>query len=156
MAMAIYPLSLLDQNRPAITNEAQLTDGPTMSLEVRVFASTQLATAFFGLVLSFFYTLYLWYAALTGLYQVDTYNGLLIEENPRKKLQRASKMTLKEQVLVLFGTTDLLEIFDSWQYDSRPLPLKGLEWTFLQSEGGITTSDEEEEFERLLWTYLKM
>ena len=117
---------------------------------MRILASSQLAMAFFGLVLSFFYTLYIWYAALTGLYQVDTYNGMLIEENPRKKLQRASKMTLKEQVLVLFGTTDLLEIFDSWQYDSRPLPLKGLEWTFLQSEGGITTSDEEEEFERLL------
>ena len=87
---------------------------------------------------------------MTGLYQVDTYSGLRIKENPRKKLQRASNMTLKEQVLVLFGTTDLLEILDSWQYDSRPLPLKGLEWTFLQSEGGITTSDEEEEFERLL------
>lgn len=114
---------------------------------MRVLAATQLALAGFGFVLSFVYTQFVWYAALTGLYQVDTFSGLLIKENPRKRHQRASNMTFKEQVLILFGTTDPLEILDTWQYESRPLPLKGLEWTFLQSEGGITTSDEEEEFE---------
>jgi len=51
---------------------------------------------------------------------------------------------------VLFGTTDWLEILDTWQYASRSLPLTGLEWTFLHSEGGITTSDEDDELERLL------
>jgi hypothetical protein len=107
-------------------------------------------TAVFGAILASVYTLYLWYAALTGIYHVDTYSNLLAKENPRKKLQRAAKLTLKEQIFILFGTTDWLEILDTWQYSGRSLPLTGLEWTFLHSEGGITTSDEDDELERLL------
>ena len=61
MAMAIYPLSLLDQNQPA-------SGQSSFGLEIKVLASTQLAMAAFGFVLSFFYTLYLWYAGLTGIY----------------------------------------------------------------------------------------
>ena len=87
--MAIYPLSLLDTASMSIANDR-------FSGCLRVLASTQLITAAFGAVLSFVFTQFAWYAALTGLYQVDTYSGLLIKEHPRKKQQRAANMTLKE------------------------------------------------------------
>ena len=133
--MALYPLSLIE-----IT---PLTPG---ELSMRLLVSFQLISASFGSFLSLCYTLYLWYAALTGTYEVDTYSSShRFRSHQRRRIDRASKLTLKEQILILFGTTDILEILDTWQFDSRPLPLKGLEWTFLHSEGGITTSDEEEE-----------
>ena len=138
LCMAVYPLAILD------TEHMKETPG------LRLLVSGQLVTAVFGSILALAYTLFLWFAALTGMYQVDTYSGLLAKENPRKKLQRAAKLSLKEQIFILFGTTDWIEILDTWQYGSKSLPLTGLEWTFLHSEGGITTSDEDDELEGLL------
>ena len=71
--LAVYPLSLLG-------------NVPSHGQELRVVASTQLISATVGSVLALIYTFFAWYAALTGLYQVDTYSGLMIKENPRKKL----------------------------------------------------------------------
>jgi len=101
--------------------------------------------AFLGAVLGLFYTVFLWYAALKGLFEVDTFNAILFKETPTRKMQRAENLTLRERVFILFGSNDLFEIMDTWGYGSRSLPLTGLEWTFLQCEGGITTSDEEDD-----------
>ena len=56
MAMAIYPLSLLDSRPAAVTSSDDDQPSQGMSLEVRVLAATQLVSAAFGLVLSFVYT----------------------------------------------------------------------------------------------------
>ena len=77
MMMAIYPLSLLNTASPA---------SERLSTGLRILASTQLISAAFGFVLSFAYTQFSWYAALTGLYQVDTYSGLKNEDKSTKKL----------------------------------------------------------------------
>ena len=133
----IYPLSLLEHS------------GSTTAT-LRLVTSMQLVSATFGAILCLVYTLFVWYAALTGIYQVDTYSNLLTKENSRRKLERAAKLTLREQLLIIFGTARPREIAETWTFDSRPLPLRGLEWTFLQTVGGITTSDEEEDLDRLL------
>lgn len=56
---------------------------------------------------------------------------MLLKESPKRKIERAEKFRLREQLLILFGSADLLEIADIWGYGSRILPLNGLEWTFL-------------------------
>ena len=56
MAMAIYPLGLLDSRPAAVMSSDDDQPPQGMSLEVRVLAATQLVSAAFGLVLSFVYT----------------------------------------------------------------------------------------------------
>ena len=72
-ALAIHPLLLLDP---------QFGD----SIEEKLLVACLLIMAMIGTVLGCFYTLYLWYAALRGLYEVDTFSSMLIKENPRQKL----------------------------------------------------------------------
>jgi hypothetical protein len=60
---SIYPLSLLEHSRSS-------------SVALRILTSTQLIGATFGSILCLIFTLFLWYAALTGLYHVDIFNGL--------------------------------------------------------------------------------
>ena len=134
MIMALYPLSLLPDDSRVMSNNG-----------LRLFASSQIVTIYLGSVLSLIYTVYSWCVALKGIYQVDTFDGLNVRDSGRRKIQRAERLTLREQINILFGSNDPLEIIDTFHYDQRPLPLKGLEWTFLQTEGGIATSDEEDD-----------
>lgn len=73
LIVSIYPLSLLEHTSNA-------------SVSLRLVTSSQLIGATFGAILCLIYTLFAWYAALTGMYQVDTYSSLLARENPRRKL----------------------------------------------------------------------
>ena len=101
---AVYPLM-------------QLGALPEANSALRLVSSTQLVTASIGSLLGLSFTLFAWVSALTGAYQVDTFSGIVVKENPLKKLERAANLTLREQVLILFGTTDPLEILDTMQYE---------------------------------------
>ena len=129
--LSVYPLVLLD---PKASDAVWL----------KLLVAFQFVLALMGSILGFFYSCFLWYVALKGIYQVDTFDAMMLKESPKRKMERAEKFRLREQLLILFGSADLLEIADIWGYGSRILPLNGLEWTFLQCEGGITTSDEDD------------
>jgi len=74
LALAIYPLALIDS--PHVKD----------NMGLRLLVSAQLIASVFGAILALMYTVFLWYAALTGMYQVDTYSNLMARENPRRKL----------------------------------------------------------------------
>ena len=126
--LAIYPLSLLEG----------------LSSYWYFFALSQLIQAFFGSVGLIFYTGYLWYTCLFGIYKVD-YVKPQKSEHP---LPMPVFLSPQENVLITFGISTWQHILsDSFCVmigmrlanknfeditEFRPLPLKGLEWSFIK------------------------
>ena len=81
--LAIYPLSLLGH----------------LSFIWRALAMIQLLEAFIGSIGLIFYTGYLWYTCLHGLYRVD-FDQRMLEQPPSVP----PFLTIKENMWVTFGT----------------------------------------------------
>ena len=133
--LAIYPLSLLGG----------------LSSPWRALAMLQLLEAFIGSIGLIFYTGYLWYTCLHGLYRVDFEQRASVESTPSFPLF----LSVSENMWVTFGTGSWLQVIadalcidffkrivspncNEWG-EFRPLPLKGLEWSFIAQD-----SDPEE------------